>query len=91
MSIQSLEDAGEDPSSEAVVGKVGAGDIDPDEGTVEALLHRLVDSGCLEGGDAGGPYRLTALGRAALLDGSTARPSAAEDAADELASPATDT
>ena len=91
MSVQSLEEGGEDATSEAIVGKVGAGEIDPDEGTVDALLHRLATAGCLDGGEGGRPYRLTSLGRAALADGSTARPSAAGDAADELASPASDT
>jgi hypothetical protein len=89
MSVQSLTDRDGGATQEAVVAKVAAGDIDPDEGTVEVLLHRLVAAGCLDGGDAG-PYRLTSLGQAALLDGSSARPSAAGDAADELATPAAD-
>ena len=86
MSISSLEDRGDEPTVEAVVGHVAAGELDPDEGTVEALLHRLAGSGLLTDGD--GPYRLTASGRAALADGSPARPSPAGGAADELSSPA---
>jgi hypothetical protein len=89
MSIQFLEERGQEVTGDAVVRHVAAGDIDPDEGTVDLLLHRLVSTGCL-GGGGDGPYHLTALGRAALLDGSSARPSPAGDAADELSSPTTD-
>jgi predicted transcriptional regulator len=87
MSISTLEERGEDATHDAVVRHVAAGEIDPDEETVEVLLHRLAAGGCLAGGGDEEAYRLTPLGRAALLDGSTARPSAAEDAADELSSP----
>ena len=90
MAVQALEEGGGEVTGEAVVDKVGAGELDPDEGTVDVLLHRLATAGCLEDGGNGGPYRLTAMGRAALLDGSSARPSPAGDAADELASPATE-
>jgi hypothetical protein len=90
MAVQSLEDGGGEVTREAVVGKVGAGELDPDEGTVDVLLHRLATAGCLDDSGNGGPYRLTAVGRAALLDGSSARPSPAGDAGDELASPATE-
>jgi hypothetical protein len=89
MSISTLEERGEDATHDAVVRHVAAGEIDPDEDAVDVLLHRLTAGGCLAGG-GDGAYRLTALGRAALADGSTARPSAAEDAADELSSPATE-
>ncbi len=89
MSVQSLMDQDEGATHEAVVAKVAAGEIDPDEGTVDALLHRLAAAGCLEGGETG-PSRLTRLGPAARLAGSSARPAAAEEAADELASPAPD-
>jgi hypothetical protein len=91
MSISSLEERGEEPTVEAVVGHVAAGEIHPDEGTVEALLHRLAGSGLLTDADGDGSYRLTASGRAALLDGSPARPSPAGGAADELSSPVTGT
>ena len=88
MSISSLEERGDEPTVAAVFGHVGAGEIDPDEGTVEALLHRLAESGLLTATGGDGPYRLSASGRAALLDGSPARPSPAGGAADELSSPA---
>ena len=90
MSISTLQERGEPPSLDAVLGHVAAGEIDPDEGTVEVLLHRLVANGCLAGDGSQGPYRLTPVGQAALADGSTARPSPAGDAADELSSPTTD-
>ena len=90
MSVSTLEERGEHATQEAVVRHVAAGDIDPDEGTVDVLLHRLTQSGCLSGDGEAGAYRLTPLGRAALLDGSSARPSAAGDAADELSSPTPD-
>jgi len=89
MSISSLEERGEEPTVEAVVGHVAAGDLDPDEGTVDAVLHRLADSGLLSAAGAGGPYRLTPSGRAALLDVSPPRPSLAGGAAEELSSPST--
>jgi hypothetical protein len=73
-----------------VVRHVAAGELDPDDDAVDVLLHRLAELGCLSGGADDGPYRLTATGRAALADGSTARPSPAGDAADELSSPETD-
>jgi hypothetical protein len=85
-SIWTLQGRGDTPSREAVVDHVAAGGLDPDGGTVDALLHRLVGSGLLSGGD-GEPYRLTAVGQGALLDGSPARPSSAGDAAEELSSP----
>lgn len=88
MSISALQARGQDATVEAVVAHVAAGDIDPDEGAVDVLLHRLAASGLLSGGDGEGPYRLTATGQAALLDGSPARRSPAADAADELSSPA---
>jgi hypothetical protein len=89
MSISSLEGRGQDATAEAVVAHVAAGEIDPDEGAVEELLQRMAGSGLLSGGNGAGPYQLTATGRAALLDGSPARPSPAGDAADELGSPTT--
>jgi hypothetical protein len=89
MSIWSLQERGQDATQEAVVGHVAAGEVDPDEGTVDTLLHRLVGSGLLSGGGGDGPYRLTASGEAALLDGSRARPSPAGDATEELSSPTT--
>ena len=91
MSISSLEERGEEPTVEAVVGHVAAGELDPDEGTVEALLHRLAGSGLLGAAGDDGPYRLTASGRAALLDVSPPRPSPAGGAAEELSSPVTGT
>src|SRR4051794_12632866 len=87
MSISSLEGRSQEATTEAVVAHVAAGEIDPDEGTIEALLHRMAGSGLLTAGDGAGPYSLTATGHAALLDGSPARPSAAGDAAEELSSP----
>lgn len=87
MSISSLQERGQDATHAAVVAHVAAGELDPDEGTVDVLLHRLAASGLLAGGQGGEPYRLTASGQAALADGSRARPSPAEDAADELSSP----
>jgi hypothetical protein len=76
-------------TAEAVVAHVAAGEIDPDEGAVEEILQRMAGSGLLTGGDGAGPYQLTPTGRAALLDGSAARPSPAGDAADELGAPTT--
>ena len=89
MSISSLEGRGDDPTAEAVVAHIAAGEIDPDEGTIEALLQRMAGSGLLTGGDGAGPFRLTETGQAALLDGSAARPSPAGGAADELSAPGT--
>jgi hypothetical protein len=89
MSIWSLQERGEAATQETVVGHVAAGEVDPDEGTVDALLHRLVGTGLLSGGEGDEPYRLTESGQAALLDGSRARPSSAGDAAEELSSPPT--
>ena len=89
MSISSLQGRGEDATAEAVVAHVAAGEIDPDDGTIETLLQGMTGSGLLTGGDGACPYRLTETGEAALRDGSAARPSPAGAAADELSSPAT--
>jgi hypothetical protein len=89
MSTWSLQERGEAATKDAVVGHVAAGEVDPDEGTVDTLLHRLVGAGLLSGGEGGEPYRLTESGQAALRDGSRARPSPAGDAAEELSSPTT--
>jgi hypothetical protein len=89
MSISSLAGRGQEATAEAVLAHVAAGEIDPDEGTIEALLQRMAGSGLLTGGDGAGPFRLTETGRAALLDGSAARPSPAGGAADELSAPGT--
>jgi hypothetical protein len=89
MSTWSLQERGEAATKEAVVGHVAAGEVDPDEGTVDSLLHRLVGAGLLSGGEGGEPYRLTESGQAALRDGSRARPSPAGDAAEELSTPTT--
>ena len=88
MSVSSLEGRGQEATTDAVVAHVAAGEIDPDEGTIEGLLERLAGSGLLSGGDGAGAFRLTPTGHAALLDGSAARPSPAGAAADELSSPA---
>jgi DNA-binding PadR family transcriptional regulator len=87
MSVSSLLERGDAVTHEAVVAHVAAGEIDPDEGTVEVLLQRLASAGLLAGGD-GGTYRLTPSGQAALMDVSPARPSPAGDATEELSSPA---
>jgi DNA-binding PadR family transcriptional regulator len=86
MSVSALHERGEGATPEAVVAHVAAGEIDPDEGTIEVVLRRLADAGLLDGGDEG--YHLTPSGHAALADGSPARPSPAGDAGDELSSPA---
>jgi hypothetical protein len=89
MSVSSLQGRGQAVTADAVVAHVGAGELHPDEGTVDVVLHRLAGAGLLSGGDGNGSYRLTATGQAALLDGSPARPSPAADAAEELSTPAT--